>query len=124
MILERWLPDPAPTWVCCVPSIAHPHLVPNFTQRLAEKLALPFVDVIDKVMDNYPQKLQQNRYHQRKNLDGIFRISQPLPAGPALLVDDVVDSGWTLTVLAALLRQSGCPDVYPVALASTSVKNG
>jgi ATP-dependent DNA helicase RecQ len=124
MILERWLPEPAPTWVCCVPSIAHPNLVPNFTQRLAEKLALPFVDVIDKVMDNYPQKLQQNRYHQCKNLDGIFRISQPLPAGPALLVDDVVDSGWTLTVLTALLRQSGCPDVYPVALASTSVKNG
>lgn len=124
MILERWHPEPAPTWVCCVPSKAHPSLVPDFTQRLAEKLALPFVDVIAKVMDNYPQKLQQNRYHQCKNLDGVFSISQPLPAGPVLLVDDVVDSGWTLTVLTALLRQSGCPDVYPVALASTSVKNG
>lgn len=124
MILERWHPEPAPTWVCCVPSRAHPSLVPDFTQRLAEKLALPFVDVIAKVMDNYPQKLQQNRYHQCKNLDGVFSISQPLPAGPVLLVDDVVDSGWTLTVLTALLRQSGCPDVYPVALASTSVKNG
>lgn len=124
MILERWHPEPAPTWVCCVPSRAHPNLVPDFTQRLAEKLALPFVDVIAKVMDNYPQKLQQNRYHQCKNLDGVFSISQPLPAGPVLLVDDVVDSGWTLTVLTALLRQSGCPDVYPVALASTSVKNG
>lgn len=124
MILERWHLEPAPTWVCCVPSRAHPNLVPDFTQRLAEKLALPFVDVIAKVMDNYPQKLQQNRYHQCKNLDGVFSISQPLPAGPVLLVDDVVDSGWTLTVLTALLRQSGCPDVYPVALASTSVKNG
>lgn len=40
-----------------------------------------------------------------------------------LLVDDIVDSAWTLTVLTALLRQAGCPTVYPLALASTSVKN-
>lgn len=35
----------------------------------------------------------------------------------------IVDSAWTLTVLTALLRQAGCPTVYPLALASTSVKN-
>lgn len=124
MLVERWRPEPAPAWVCCVPSRLHPQLVPDFARRLAAKLALPFVDVIDKVMDNYPQKLQQNRYHQCKNLDGVFSISKPLPAGPALLIDDVVDSGWTLTILAALLKQAGCADVYPVALASTSVKKG
>jgi ATP-dependent DNA helicase RecQ len=38
-----------------------------------------------------------------------------------LLVDDVVDSGWTLTVLAALLRQAGSGPVLPLALASTAV---
>jgi ATP-dependent DNA helicase RecQ len=35
-------------------------------------------------------------------------------------VDDVVDSGWTMTVLAALLRQQGSGEVYPVALASSA----
>ncbi|MBW9313016.1 hypothetical protein FA041_17395 [Escherichia coli] len=39
-----------------------------------------------------------------------------------MLVDDIVDSAWTLTVLTALLRRAGCPTVYPLALASTSVK--
>lgn len=124
MIRERWVPDPAPEWVCCVPSRQHPDLVPDFARRLAEKLALPFVDVVSKVVDNQPQKMQQNRFHQCKNLDGVFKVSPQLPKGPVLLVDDVVDSGWTLTIIAALMRQLDCGEVYPVALASTSVKNG
>ena len=37
-----------------------------------------------------------------------------------VLVDDIVDSGWTLTVASALLRQAGCAAVWPVALAATS----
>lgn len=68
-----------------------------------------------------PQKDQQNRYHQCRNLDGVFEVSQPVKPEPVLLVDDVVDSGWTFTVLAALLLQAGSGPVFPVALASTSV---
>jgi len=37
--------------------------------------------------------------------------------GPVLLVDDVVDSGWTATVVARLLRRAGAPAVLPLALA-------
>lgn len=55
--------------------------------------------------------MQQNRFHQCQNLDGAFVITPPLMPGPALLVDDIVDSAWTLTVLTALLRQAGCPTV-------------
>ena len=38
-------------------------------------------------------------------------------AGPVLLVDDLVDSGWTMTVAARLLRHAGAPAVLPLALA-------
>ena len=123
MVRQRWNPHPEPTWVCCVPSLRHLDLVPDFARRLAAKLGLPFIDAIEKVVDNPPQKMQQNRFHQCQNLDGAFVITPPLMPGPALLVDDIVDSAWTLTVLTALLRQAGCPTVYPLALASTSVKN-
>ncbi|UYA60654.1 ATP-dependent DNA helicase RecQ [Pectobacterium sp. F1-1] len=123
MIQQRWQPEPAPEWICCVPSRNHPTLVPDFAQRLAKRLNLPFVDSVQKVRDNQPQKNQQNRFHQCRNLDGAFAISQPVPAGPVLLVDDVIDSGWTLTVIAALLQQAGSGCVYPVALASSSVKD-
>ncbi|PWU57264.1 hypothetical protein DLE60_24840, partial [Micromonospora globispora] len=37
--------------------------------------------------------------------------------GPVLLVDDLVDSGWTMTMVARLLRRAGAPDVLPLALA-------
>jgi ATP-dependent DNA helicase RecQ len=120
MYENRWQPAPAPQWVTCVPSRKHPGLVPDFAQRLAERLQLPFVDAIHKVRDNEPQKDQQNRFHQCSNLDGAFELKNGIPQTPVLLVDDIIDSGWTLTVLAALLRQAGSGPVYPVVLASTS----
>jgi ATP-dependent DNA helicase RecQ len=121
MIRLRWQPNPFPTWICAVPSLQHPHLVPDFAFRLAQQLQLPFFSLVEKAKYNQPQKGQQNSFHQCRNLDGAFAVHQPLPDGPVLLIDDIVDSGWTLTVVAALLRQHGCGPVYPAALASTSV---
>ena len=123
MIQQRWQPNPAPQWVCCVPSRNHPELVPDFARRLAARLGLPFVDAISKVKDNQQQKGQQNRFHQCRNLDGAFQVTQRYQGQPVLLVDDIVDSGWTLTVIAALLQQAGSGLVYPIALASSSVKD-
>jgi len=41
------------------------------------------------------------------------------PRGPVLLVDDMVDSRWTLTVAAWLLRRGGSGEVWPLVLAQT-----
>ena len=121
MLQVRWRPEPPPTWVTCVPSHRHPELVPDFAARLAARLGLPFVAAVSKVRDNEPQKRQENRYHRCRNLDGAFAVEPDLPADPVLLVDDVVDSAWTLTVVAALLREAGSGPVWPVALATSSV---
>jgi ATP-dependent DNA helicase RecQ len=120
MIRARWRPEPAPRWLACIPSVTHPEPVPDFARRLAAALHIPFVAAIAKVKQNEPQRLMRNSFHQCRNLDGVFRVSGPLPPGPVLLVDDAVDSGWTLTVVAALLRQAGSGPVYPVALATTA----
>ena len=120
MITQRWAPDPPPMWVTCVPSLRHPNLVADFAKRLADVLSLEFLDVVKKVVENEPQKLQQNRYHQCRNLDGVFEVDDNVQNAPVILVDDVIDSSWTLTVIAALLRSSGSGPVFPLALASTS----
>ena len=103
-MIRKWHPEPYPIWVTCVPSHRHPELVPSLAKRIAQKLGLPFVDAVHKIKDNQPQKMMHNAYHQAKNLDGVFRVDENIPAKPVLLVDDVIDSGWTVTVVAALLK--------------------
>jgi ATP-dependent DNA helicase RecQ len=50
-----------------------------------------------------------------------FRSAPPrLPPAPVLLVDDMVDSGWTLTWASVLLQHHGSGPVYPFALAKAS----
>jgi len=122
MIQSRWQPEPKPTWLCCVPSLGHPTLVPDFARRLAAALGVPFVECVSKVRQNEPQKWQNNRFHQCRNLDGVFAVREGTPSGPVLLVDDMIDSGWTMTVIAALLRRAGSGPVYPLAISSTASK--
>jgi ATP-dependent DNA helicase RecQ len=116
-LVGRWAPDPAPTWVCCVPSTSSPGLVSEFAGRVAAALGLPLHQVVRRVRPGRPQKEMQNSAQQFRNVDGAFEAEGPVPAGPVLLVDDIVDSGWTLTVVGLALRGAGAGPVYPFALA-------
>ena len=123
LIRHRWIQGSPITWVTCIPSMRHPNLVAEFSQRLATAIGVPFIAAIQQSRATEPQKYMQNRFHQCHNLDGAFTVNpEPGTVGPVLLVDDVVDSAWTLTLAAALLRQNGTSVVYPFALASTSAK--
>ena len=117
-LMAQWTPRPAPEWVTCIPSRRHPDLVPDFAERLATKMDLPFHRSLSKVEERAEQKSMANSVQQARNVDGSLAISpEPLPGGPVLLVDDMVDSRWTLTVAAWLLRSNGSGEVWPLALA-------
>ena len=118
-LYKGWQPHPVPKWVTCIPSKSKPTLVSGLAERVSVKLGLPFRPVIIKVKDNPLQKSQENNYFQCRNLDGAFEIESRIPIGPVLLIDDVFDSGWTLTVAAALLRRAGSGPVWPLALATS-----
>ncbi|HWA09867.1 MAG TPA: DEAD/DEAH box helicase [Opitutaceae bacterium] len=119
-MVRSWAPQPAPTWVTCIPSRRHPDLVPDFARRLAAALDLPFLLVLEKADDRPAQKGMANSSQQARNVDGSLRIQGSVPTGPVLLVDDMVDSKWTLTLAAYLLTSNGSGPVYPLALASTA----
>jgi ATP-dependent DNA helicase RecQ len=121
MITQRWRPNPKPQWVTCVPSNKNPELVPNYARRLALALDLPFIPIVEKIRENEEQKIQQNLYHQCQNLDGVFNIKSGMPTGAVLLVDDVVDSALTLTIISALLKKAGSGAVFPFALTTSSI---
>ena len=90
-MIQRWQPNPRPTWVTCVPSLNRPNLVPDFARRLAEGLQIPFHPVMTKVKQNQPQKEMGNSYQQARNLDGIFEIDRSqLQPGTVFLIDDMV----------------------------------
>ncbi|WP_295440836.1 hypothetical protein [uncultured Thiodictyon sp.] len=57
-------------------------------------------------------------YNAQRALE-LLRVGSGIPAGPVLLVDDMLDSRWTFTVPAWLLRQHGSGPVWPLALALT-----
>jgi ATP-dependent DNA helicase RecQ len=117
LVRERWRPSPAPAWITCVPSRKHPALVPNFARRVAQELRLPFVPCVRKLRDTQPQKTMQNDYQQAHNLEHAFAVeAAAVRSGPVLLLDDMVDSGWTFTVITALLRGAGSGPVFPLAL--------
>jgi len=120
LIQSKWKPEPPPAWITAVPSQRHPGLVRDFAQRLAARLDLPFAAVLRKSQETQPQKEMQNSVLQLRNLLGAFAVEGAVPAGPVLLVDDVTDSGWTLTWLAVILRRHGSGPVYPFALAKAS----
>ncbi|WP_010104702.1 RecQ family ATP-dependent DNA helicase [Verminephrobacter aporrectodeae] len=119
-MVRAWKPQPEPTWVTCVPSLRHPDLVPHFARRLAAALGLPLHRIIAKTDARPEQKTMANSTQQARNIDGSLALNgEPVPDGPVLLVDDMVDSRWTLTVAAWLLREGASGVVWPVALAQT-----
>ena len=120
LIRNRWTPDPAPAWAAYVPSRRRPELVRDFTHRLAQSLGLACLDAIVKVSDTEPQKTMQNSQQQYRNIKDAFEIVGEVPSGPVLLVDDMVDSRWTLTVVGLLLREAGAGPVFPFALTDTA----
>ena len=115
---KEWDPQPAPTWVTCVPSLRNPILVPDFAKRLAQALNLSFRVAIEKTDSRLEQNKFNNSFQQARNVDGsLAPVRDQILSGPVLLVDDVILSGWTLTISSWLLRKNGSGEVWPLALA-------
>ncbi len=105
--------------VTCVPSLRS-RIVEDFAERLAGKLGIPFVRLLRKEKAK-PQKVMKNNVHQCDNaLSSFFVIEDAEVPKRLLLIDDVVDSRWTLTVCGYRLMEKGCEEVNPFALADSS----
>ena len=105
-----------PEWVTCVPS-ENPELVASLAERVASRFGLPFVPVVERVRATEPQELMANSAQQYGNVADAFAIKGDVPSGLVFLIDDIVDSRWTLTVVGQLLRQNGSGPVVPLVLA-------
>jgi ATP-dependent DNA helicase RecQ len=122
-VLASWKWAERPVAVVVVPSVTRPRLTLDLAQRLARIGRLQF---LGKLESAGPAPRRANSAQRLADLSHRLTLPADLAAaisavnGPILLVDDLVDTGWTMTVAARLLRQAGAAVVLPFALASTS----
>jgi len=112
--------------VLTLPSRTRPRLITSFGQRLASVGRLPYLGALAYTGDAGPGPRRHNSAQRLSSLWRVLEVPGDVRAalggldGPVLVVDDRIETGWTMTVAARLLREAGAPGVLPLALAVTS----
>jgi ATP-dependent DNA helicase RecQ len=124
-LIKDWLgPRVDQMQAAYIPSLNKPELVRSFARRVAGKLGIPCLDIIQKTAETRPQKELENSAFQCQNVLNGFSVKDGCPNCDMLLIDDLVDSKWTLTVCGSMLREHGAGRVYPFAIASAAGMRG
>jgi ATP-dependent DNA helicase RecQ len=119
-VLADWNWATRPVAVMGVDSAAHPVLIGSLVDGLAELGRLTNLGTLRYRPGRRPVTAANSAYRVAA-LSGAW--SEPEitgVTGPVLLIDDVTDTGWTMTMAARVLRHAGVADVLPFALASTN----
>jgi ATP-dependent DNA helicase RecQ len=117
-VLAEWGWEERPVAVVALPSRAKPVLVDSLARGLADIGRLPYVGALEAVGGGPTGQPGGNSAFRLSGVWDRFSAQHlALPPGPVLLVDDLVDSRWTVTVAARALRAAGATAVLPFALA-------
>jgi ATP-dependent DNA helicase RecQ len=125
-VLAAWDWAQRPAAVVTMPSRTRPALLGSLGERLAAIGRLNYLGALEYATPEGPGPRRHNSAQRLASLwralvvPDELRAAVALANGPVLLVDDQIDTGWTMTVAAALLRDAGAPDVLPLALATVT----
>ena len=122
-VLAAWDWETRPTAVIGLDSATRPVLIGSLRARLAELGRLTDLGTLRYAPEHRPVTAANSAYRVAALCGSWERpdgTAISAAAGPVLLVDDLTDTGWTLTMAARVLRQSGAPAVLPFALASVT----
>jgi ATP-dependent DNA helicase RecQ len=115
-VLAGWKWAARPVGVVGIGSRTRPHQLAHLARRIAEIGRLPLLGTATPV-GSRPAPSANSAQRLAAVWDGVTVPDLNEVGGPVLLVDDVIDSGWTATVVARMLRHAGAPAVLPFALA-------
>ncbi|MFC7530551.1 DEAD/DEAH box helicase [Actinoplanes sp. GCM10030250] len=117
---DAWRERPAA--VVAVSSHRHPQLVHSLAEHIATVGRLPLLGSLHS--NHVGETGHRGNSGQRvRALHEAFTVPLAIAdeltrlSGPVLLVDDLVDSGWTMSLAGRTLRRAGAPAVLPLALA-------
>jgi ATP-dependent DNA helicase RecQ len=123
-VLEDWLPAalgtgrPSADGIVYVESVTRPALTRDFADGLSRYLKIPVVGRVAIVdHDVAPGQGAVNSAQRVAAVRRRFAFDPGQVTGRVLLLDDLVVTGWTLTVASTLLQEAGATGVLPLTLA-------
>lgn len=120
-VLKEWPWEQRPVAVVWVPSVSRPEPVESLATGIASAGRL---QLLGPLHHDGGSPAAANSAFRVRDLWNRFTVPPRLAAqlgslsGPVLLVDDLIDSKWTMTIDGRALRLAGAASVLPVALAS------
>ncbi len=124
-VLTTWNWEQRPAAVVALPSRTRPHLIASLASQLARIGRIPHLGTLDFAGKASPARQHNSAQRLRAVWNDIAvpeAILAELPglSGPVLLVDDIIETGWTMTVASMRLREAGAPAVLPLVLATAA----
>lgn len=125
-VLSQWDWSERPVAVVMVPSLTRPVLLASVATHLARVGRLTDLGTLTLSTQRPSAGPGGNSAFRLAGVHERFMVGPELGPelaaldGPVLLVDDLVDSRWTMTVAGRLLRQAGATAVLPFALVSAA----
>ncbi|WP_237141456.1 RecQ family ATP-dependent DNA helicase [Serinicoccus hydrothermalis] len=122
-VLSGWGWAQRPEGVVAMPSRRRPAVVGSLAEQISQIGRLPLLGTLDLAHGGPVGEPGGNSAFRLANVWDRVVVGPELREalsgvrGPVLLVDDVVDSRWTMTVAARALRRAGVEAVLPLALA-------
>ena len=121
-VLAEWDWARRPETIVAVGSRRRPQLLADLAARLGEIGRLPVLGTVEHVGPS--TRGRSNSALRLREVWGSYVLDDALAAAvdgrDVLLVDDFTDTGWTLTVIARLLREAGASAVCPFVLGIAS----
>ncbi len=125
-VLAGWGWEQRPVAVVTMPSLSRPSLVASVGEHLARLGRLEHLGALTLTTPEPTSGPGGNSAFRLAAVHDRFAVSAALAerlaglAGPVLLVDDLIDSRWTMTIAGGLLRRAGASAVLPFALAAAA----
>jgi ATP-dependent DNA helicase RecQ len=124
-VLAAWDWAQRPAGVVAIPSRTRPLLIASLASQIAGVGRMPYLGPLD--YEGPAQPARQHNSAQRLRavwssivIPGAMRTELARLEGPVLLVDDRIETGWTMTVAAMRLREAGAVAVLPLVLATAA----
>ncbi|WP_104132762.1 ATP-dependent DNA helicase RecQ [Cryobacterium sp. M91] len=126
-VLAEWGWADRPAAIVSMPSRQHPLLIDSASRSLSEVGRLPWLGALNWANGGPTGEPGGNSAYRLSSVWDRFAVGPnlaealaPFAGRPIMLIDDLADSRWTVTVAARVLRQHGASAVLPFTLALRS----